>query len=63
MKKLIFALFLVSGALFAQDMNIVQGDFAFLKDQKEINIEFDYSNFTMMKEKQTRSAICRRTQS
>jgi hypothetical protein len=34
-------------------MNVVQGDFGFLKDQKEINIEFDYSNFTMMKEKKS----------
>lgn len=50
MKKLVFALFLISGVISAQDMNVVQGDFAFLKDQKEINIEFDYSNFTMMKE-------------
>ncbi|SNR25345.1 hypothetical protein [Flavobacterium sp. ov086] len=50
MKKLIFTLFLISGAVSAQDMTVVQGNFAFLKDQKEINIEFDYSNFTMMKE-------------
>lgn len=50
MKKLVFALFLISGVISAQDMNVVQGNFAFLKDQKEINIEFDYSNFTMMKE-------------
>jgi hypothetical protein len=50
MKKIIFALFLISGAAFAQDINIVKGDFKFLKDQKEINVEFDYSNFTMMKE-------------
>lgn len=50
MKKLIIACFLISGAAFAQDMNVVQGNFDFLKDQKEINIEFDYSNFTMMKE-------------
>lgn len=51
MKKLVLALFLISGTLFAQDMNVVKGDFNFLKDQKEINVEFDYSNFTMMKEK------------
>lgn len=50
MKKLIFTLFLISGAAFSQDMNIVKGNFDFLKDQKEINTEFDYSNFTMMKE-------------
>ncbi|WP_281227138.1 hypothetical protein [Flavobacterium aquiphilum] len=50
MKKLVFALLLVSGFAFAQDMKVVSGNFDFLKDQKEINIEFDYSNFTMMKE-------------
>ncbi|MBP1222080.1 hypothetical protein [Flavobacterium sp. 1355] len=50
MKKLIIACFFFSGALFAQEMNIVHGNFDFLKDQKEINTEFDYSNFTMMKE-------------
>ncbi|MEO8533282.1 MAG: hypothetical protein ABI441_06010 [Flavobacterium sp.] len=51
MKKLVFALFLISGAAFSQDMDVVKGKFDFLKDQKEVNIEFDYSNFTMMKEK------------
>ena len=50
MKKLLFALFLISGTAFAQDMNVTKGNFEFLKDQKEINTEFDYSNFTMMKE-------------
>jgi hypothetical protein len=50
MKKLFFTLFLISGAAFSQDMNVVKGNFDFLKDQKEINTEFDYSNFTMMKE-------------
>jgi hypothetical protein len=50
MKKLIIALFLISGAVFSQDMNVVKGNFDFLKDQTEINTEFDYSNFTMMKE-------------
>lgn len=53
MKKLLFTLFLVSGMAFSQDMEVLQGNFAFLKDQKEINVEFDYSNFTMMKEKKS----------
>jgi len=53
MKKLVLAAFLISGTLFAQDMNVVKGNFDFLKDQKEINTEFDYSNFTMMKEKKS----------
>ena len=55
MKKLIIACFFISGALSAQDMNIVHGNFDFLKDQKEINTEFDYSNFTMMKENKPES--------
>ncbi|WP_347051575.1 hypothetical protein [Flavobacterium olei] len=50
MKKLIIACFFFSGALFAQDMEVIQGNFDFLKDQKEVNVVFDYSNFTMMKE-------------
>lgn len=53
MKKLIIACLLISGAAFAQDMNVVQGNFDFLKDQKEVNVVFDYSDFTMMKEKMT----------
>ncbi|OIV42532.1 hypothetical protein [Flavobacterium johnsoniae] len=55
MKKLILALMLISGAAFAQDMAVVKGNFDFLKDQKEINTEFDYSNFTMMKENKPES--------
>ena len=51
MKKLLIACFLFSGAAFAQDMNVIKGDFHFIKDQKEMNVEFDYSNFTMMKER------------
>lgn len=50
MKKLLLALFMISGTAFCQDMKVVKGNFDFLKDQTEINTEFDYSNFTMMKE-------------
>ena len=53
MKKLIFALFIISRTAFAQDMEVVKGNFDFLKDQKEINTIFDYSSFTMMKEKKS----------
>ncbi|KQX08696.1 hypothetical protein [Flavobacterium sp. Root420] len=55
MKKLVLALFLISVAAFSQDMTVINGNFDFLKDQTEINTEFDYSNFTMMKEKKTES--------
>ncbi|WP_431243587.1 hypothetical protein ACQ9BO_03055 [Flavobacterium sp. P21] len=50
MKKLVIALLLISGTAFSQNMEVINGNFDFLKDQKDINIEFDYSNFTMMKE-------------
>jgi hypothetical protein len=53
MKKILFALLFVSGFTFAQDMNVVNGYFDFLKTQKEVNVEFDYSSFTMMKENKT----------
>ena len=53
MKKTVFALLFFTGLTFAQDMNVVSGSFDFLKNQKEINVEFDYSSFTMMKEKKT----------
>jgi len=50
MKKIVSALLLFTGITFAQDMNVVKGNFDFIKNQKEINLEFDYSDFTMMKE-------------
>ena len=37
MKKVFFALFFVSSIMTAQDMEVVKGDFGFLKDQKEVN--------------------------
>ena len=53
MRKIVFALLFVSSIITAQDMKVVKGDFGFLKDQKEVNIEFDYSKLTLMKEKLT----------
>jgi hypothetical protein len=53
MKKLVVAFLFLSCAISAQDMKIVSGDFKFLKDQKEVNVEFDYSKFTVLKEKKT----------
>lgn len=53
MKKLVIAFLIFSSAMSAQDIKVLSGDFNFLKDQKEINVEFDYSKFTMMKEKKT----------
>ena len=54
MKKItIVATILISTLLNAQDMNIVKGDFNFLKGEKEINVEFDFSNVTLMKEEKS----------
>ncbi|WP_281637838.1 hypothetical protein [Flavobacterium marginilacus] len=53
MKKIVFALLFVSSIMTAQDMDVVKGDFGFLKDQKEVNVEFDYSKLTLLKEKLT----------
>jgi hypothetical protein len=51
MKKIVFVVLFVSSIMTAQDMDVIKGDFGFLKDQKEINVEFDYSKMTLMKEK------------
>lgn len=51
MKKIVFAVLFVTSIMAAQDMEVVKGDFGFLKDQKEINVEFDYSKMTLLKEK------------
>lgn len=53
MRKIIFVLFFVSSIMTAQDMDVVKGNFDFLKDQKEINVEFDYSKMTVLAEKLT----------
>ncbi|MBC7844894.1 MAG: hypothetical protein H7Y10_00200 [Flavobacterium sp.] len=52
-KMIILAGLLVSCTMMSQSMEVVKGDFGFLKDQKEINVEFDYSKMTLMKEKKT----------
>ncbi|PWA09080.1 hypothetical protein [Flavobacterium laiguense] len=52
MKKIIVVTVLfISCLMTAQEMSVMQGDFDFLKDQKEINVEFDYSKMTLLKEK------------
>lgn len=50
---MLVAILFVSCTMMSQDMEVVKGDFGFLKDQKEINVEFDYSKMTLMKEKKT----------
>ncbi|MDV6169252.1 hypothetical protein R1T16_12525 [Flavobacterium sp. DG1-102-2] len=54
MKKILFvALLFASVAGFAQDVDIKKGDFGFLKGEKELNVEFNYSNLRLLKENLT----------
>lgn len=48
--------FFVSSMMFAQDMDVLKGDFSFLKDVKEINVEFTYDNLKLLKENLTDAA-------
>lgn len=54
MKKIaLLALMLVSFASIAQDMDVKKGDFKFLKGEKELNVEFNYSDLKLMKDNLT----------
>ncbi|MES2748230.1 MAG: hypothetical protein V4648_07615 [Bacteroidota bacterium] len=54
MKKVVLvALLFASSLVSAQKMEIEKGDFAFLNGQTAVNIEFDYSKLTLMKENKT----------
>jgi len=52
-KFLGLAILFVTAVAGAQDMDVTSGDFGFLKGQKEINVTFDYSKMTLLKEKKT----------
>ncbi|MEX2483125.1 MAG: hypothetical protein WED10_01105 [Brumimicrobium sp.] len=54
MKKLlfVFGLMLAFGAT-AQKVKVESGNYKFLKGESEINVEFDYSNLTLMKDNLT----------
>ncbi|MDR6966104.1 hypothetical protein J2X31_000097 [Flavobacterium arsenatis] len=52
-KTAIIALLFFSGIAMAQKVKVEKGDFKFLKGQKEVNIEFVYSNLKLMKEEIT----------
>ena len=57
MKKIVMlGAFFVSSMMFAQDMDVLKGDFSFLKDVKEINVEFTYDNLKLLKENLTDAA-------
>ena len=49
-KVLVLAVLFVSSMMTAQDMDILKGDFGFLKDVKEINVEFTYDNLKLLKD-------------
>lgn len=56
MKKLPFLAFLLATTIsFAQRMNVTKGDFSILAGQKDVGIEFNYSNLKLMKENLTES--------
>ena len=48
-------LFAASSLAMAQKIKTQKGDFKFLAGQKEVNVEFDYSNLKLMKENLTES--------
>ena len=50
---LIITMLFVSCFMNAQKIKFIQGGFGFLKAQKEVNVEFDYSIMTLMKEEKS----------
>jgi len=53
-KQLTIILFLFcTSFMFSQKMKVQSGDFDFIKDQQQFNVEFDYSKMTLMKEKKS----------
>lgn len=45
----------MTGLASAQDMDIKSGDLSVLKGEKEVNVEFDYSKLTLLKDKKAES--------
>ena len=54
-KTSLLILLLVATIGFAQKINVTKGDFKFLSGQKDVNVEFNYSNLQLMKENITES--------
>ena len=52
-KHLTLLLILVCAGINAQKLKIAQGEFDFLKGQKEVNVEFVYDNMTLLKKNLT----------
>ncbi|HEX9980545.1 MAG TPA: hypothetical protein VGB50_08260 [Flavobacterium sp.] len=49
-KVLLLAAVFVTSLMAAQDMDVVKGDFGFLKGQKEVNVEFTYDKLKLMED-------------
>ncbi|WP_432670178.1 hypothetical protein [Flavobacterium sp. SM2513] len=49
-KNAVLFLLLFTGVVMAQKVDVKKGDFKFLSNQKEINVEFVYSNLKLLKE-------------
>ena len=49
----IVLLLVVTSFAFAQKMKVQSGDFDFIKDQIEFNVEFDYSKMTLIKDEKS----------
>ncbi|MEH6535288.1 MAG: hypothetical protein V7719_02770 [Psychroserpens sp.] len=45
----IILIFFFTSLVYSQKMKVVNGDFDFIKDQKEINVEFVYDNMKLLK--------------
>ncbi|RAR71508.1 hypothetical protein [Flavobacterium aciduliphilum] len=54
-KTILLALLLISSVGFTQKIKVVKGDFKFLSSEKNVNVEFNYSNLLLMKENMTES--------
>lgn len=51
MKKLLFLLVMMPTLIFAQKIKVISGNYDFLKDQNELNVEFNYDGMTFYNEK------------
>jgi len=52
-KLVVIAAMFISWVMTAQKMNVTSGNFDFIKDQKQFNVEFDFSKMTLMKDNKT----------
>lgn len=55
-KTILFFVMLFSVAVFGQKLKLVSGDLNFLRDVKDVNVKFDFSDATFYKEKMSERA-------